>query len=109
MKPAKSADALLENVEAIVSSAKGQGLVVFYGWAHGTDQKTVNWNEEHGGDWEKFLECAKAAARECFTLIGRRLRSSRSTKRLSILKKTVAAQSEARDRATRVLYLPIAR
>ena len=61
MKSAKSADALLEKVETIVNAAKGQGLVVFYGWAHGTDQKTVDWNGEHGGDWEKFLECAKAA------------------------------------------------
>ncbi len=61
MRGAKSTDVLLEKVEAIVNAAKGHGLVVFYGWAHGTDQKTVEWNVEHGGDWEKFLECAKAA------------------------------------------------
>jgi len=60
MKPAKSADKLLEIVEAIVGWAKGQGLVVFYGWAHGDNQKTVYWNEDRGGDWQKFLECAKA-------------------------------------------------
>jgi hypothetical protein len=60
MRSAKSADVLLERVEAIVSSAKAQGLLVFYGWAHGTNQRIVDWNEEHGGDWEKFLECAKA-------------------------------------------------
>jgi hypothetical protein len=61
MRVAKSTDVLLEKVEAIVNAAKGHGIVVFYGWAHGSDQKTVNWNEEHGGDWERFLECAKAA------------------------------------------------
>jgi len=60
MRGAKSADVLLEKVETIVNAAKGQGLVVFYGWAHGTDHKTVDWNEEHGGNWEKFLDCAKA-------------------------------------------------
>lgn len=59
-RSAKSADVLLDTVEAIVSSAKKQGLLVFYGWAHGSNQKTVNWNEDRGGDWEKFLECAKA-------------------------------------------------
>jgi hypothetical protein len=60
MKGGKRADALLEKAEAIVNAAKGRGLVVFYGWAHGANQKTVDWNEEHGGDWEKFLDCAKA-------------------------------------------------
>ena len=60
MGPAKSADKLLERVEAIVGWANAQGLLVFYGWAHGGDQKTVTWNEEHGGDWQRFLECAKA-------------------------------------------------
>jgi hypothetical protein len=61
MKGAKTSDALLEKVEAIVNAAKGHGMVVFYGWAHGSDQETVSWNQEHGGDWEGFLECAKAA------------------------------------------------
>ena len=59
-KDAKSVDALLEVTGAIVKAAKGHGLVVFYGWAHGTSQKTVDWNEDHGGDWERFLDCAKA-------------------------------------------------
>jgi hypothetical protein len=60
MGAAKSGDVLLEKVKTIVSLANTQGLVVFYGWAHGSDQKTVDWSEEHGGDWAKFLECAKA-------------------------------------------------
>jgi hypothetical protein len=60
MKTAKSGDVLLEKAKAIVSLASTQELAVFYGWAHGTDQKTVDWNEEHGGDYAKFLECAKA-------------------------------------------------
>lgn len=59
-RDAKSADALLGVVDNIVNAAKGHGLVVFYGWAHGTNQKSVDWNEDHGGNWEKFLECAKA-------------------------------------------------
>lgn len=59
-RDAQRVDALLGVVENIVNAAKGHGLVVFYGWAHGADQKTVDWNEQHGGDWEKFLECAKA-------------------------------------------------
>ncbi len=60
MRSSKSGDVLIERVEAIINAAKGQGLVLFYGWAHGTNQKAVTWNEEHGGDWEKFLACAKA-------------------------------------------------
>jgi hypothetical protein len=64
MKSAKSADALLEKVEAIVNAAKGHGIVVFYGWAHGTDQKTVNWNEEHGGNWERFSGVCQSCWRE---------------------------------------------
>jgi hypothetical protein len=58
---ARNVDVLLERIDTIVSAAKGKEFVVFYGWAHGADQKTVNWNEEHGGSWENFLECAKAA------------------------------------------------
>jgi hypothetical protein len=61
METKKSADVLLEKANSIVNLANTQGLVVFYGWAHGSDQKTVHWNEEHGGDCAKFLECAKAA------------------------------------------------
>ena len=60
MRPAKNVDELLEKVQAITSWAKAQELFVFYGWVDGSDQKTVHWNEEHGGDWQKFLECAKA-------------------------------------------------
>ncbi|MGA8150414.1 MAG: hypothetical protein WB952_05650 [Terriglobales bacterium] len=60
METKKSADVLLEKVKAIINLANTQGLIVFYGWAHGSDQKTVDWNEEHGGDCATFLECAKA-------------------------------------------------
>jgi hypothetical protein len=35
MRGARIADVLLDKVEAVVSTAKEQGLVVFYGWAPG--------------------------------------------------------------------------
>lgn len=60
MATAKNGDVLLEKAKAIVSLANTQELVVFYGWAHGSDHKTVDWNEDHGGDCAKFVECAKA-------------------------------------------------
>jgi len=60
MRAAKRDDALLEEVESIISDLKKQGFVLFYGWAHGGESNVVYWNQEHGGDWRKFLECAKA-------------------------------------------------
>lgn len=60
MASVKRADLLLETTEQIVSLAKTKGLIIFYGWADGNNQKTVDWNEEHGGNWEKFLQSAAA-------------------------------------------------
>jgi hypothetical protein len=56
----KKVDLLLENTEMIARSAKEQGLIVFYGWAHEIESKAIYWNEAQGGDWTKFLECAKS-------------------------------------------------
>jgi hypothetical protein len=95
MKSAKSADALLEKVEAIVNAAKGQGLVVFYGWAHGTDQKTVDWNGEHGGDWEKFLECAKAAGARMLYINWAPFEDFQIDEAVGHLEKTITAGSGA--------------
>jgi hypothetical protein len=57
---AKPSDPLLKTVEEIIGRAKSDGFVIFYGWAHGSKENTIYWNEEHGGDWNKFLGSAKA-------------------------------------------------
>ncbi len=93
MRHAKSADELLEKVEVIVNAAKGQGLVVFYGWAHGTTQKTVDWNEEHGGNWEKFLECAKAVGAKMLYLNWAPFEDLQVDEAVQHLEKTLAAGS----------------
>ena len=90
----KSTDVLLEKVEAIIKAAKGQGIVVFYGWAHGADQKTVDWNEEHGGDWEKFLECAKAAGAKMLYLNWEPFEECQVDEALEHRERTVTAGSE---------------
>jgi hypothetical protein len=92
---AKSADVLLETVEAIVKAAKGQEIVVFYGWAHGEDQKTVDWNEAHGGDWEKFLECAKAAGAKILYLNWAPFEEFQVDEALEHRERTVTAGSES--------------
>ncbi len=95
MRGAKSTDVLLEKVETIVNAAKGQGLVVFYGWAHGTDQKTVYWNGEHGGDWEKFLECAKAAGATMLYVNWAPFEEFQIDEAIGHLERTIAAGSVA--------------
>src|ERR1700677_4445177 len=92
---AKSADVLLETVESIVKAAKGQEIVVFYGWAHGEDQKTVDWNEAHGGDWEKFLECAKAAGAKILYLNWAPFEEFQVDEALEHRERTVTAGSES--------------
>lgn len=57
---AKTSDRLLKTVEEIVDHAQKEGLVTFYGLMQGSEEHTVHWSEEHGGDWKKFLGTAKA-------------------------------------------------
>src|SRR5579863_9352502 len=97
MGPAKTGDALLETVKAIVSSANTQGLVVFYGWAHGTNQKTVDWNEEHGGSWENFLECAKAVGAKLLYVNWAPFEEFQVDEAVEHLEAAIAAGSEAEN------------
>src|SRR5229473_41150 len=52
-------DPLARTVEEIQQSAKHESLCLYYGWMAGEKLPTVHWNEERGGDWRAFLECAK--------------------------------------------------
>ena len=54
------ADQLLKTIAEIRERASAFGLVVFYGWLYTEEAHTVHWNEEHGGHWKQFLECARA-------------------------------------------------
>jgi hypothetical protein len=56
---AKTSDPLIKTVEEILAHAKEEGFFIFYGLACGSEENSVHWNEEHGGDWKKFLESAK--------------------------------------------------
>ena len=94
MSIAKTADVLLEMVAAIVGSAKEQGLVVFYGSLDGTDQKTVHWEEEHGGDWRKFLECAKDSGVKMVYVSWGRFEESQVDKVLEQLESNAFSQRE---------------
>lgn len=61
MTPAATrTDTVLETLDEVFKWAKQQGFVLVYGWPHGSEEGAVHWNEEHGGGWEPFLECAKA-------------------------------------------------
>lgn len=51
-------DPLSTTVKDICDLTAKLGLVIFYGWAY--DEDAITWNEEHGGDWNKFIETAKA-------------------------------------------------
>ena len=96
METAKSGDVLFEKAKAIVSLANTQGLVVFYGWAHGSDQKTVDWNEEHGGDCAKFLECAKAVDAKLLYLNWAPFEEFQIDEALERLEECTASEAEAR-------------
>lgn len=52
-------DALRKTVDEIHAKALALGLVVYYGWLHEEREHAVHWNEEHGGDWTDFLQCAQ--------------------------------------------------
>ncbi len=54
-------DPLSKTVESICKEADNSALQVFYGYlAEENEVPSVYWNSEHGGDWKKFVECAKA-------------------------------------------------
>lgn len=54
----KVSDPQLKTVEEICANARDLGLAIFYGFVD--DQEgCIHWNEEHGGDWKKFLQTAK--------------------------------------------------
>jgi hypothetical protein len=47
-------------LEEIRKEAEGGGTRIFYGHlAEDSNVPTVHWNQENGGDWKKFLACAK--------------------------------------------------
>lgn len=59
----KTTDLLLGVVEEIRTHAEEEGFIVFYREeCAGGSKDTFNWHEEHGGDWKRFLACAKAMA-----------------------------------------------
>jgi hypothetical protein len=50
-----------KKLEEIRKEAEGGGTRIFYGHlAEDSNVPTVHWNQENGGDWKKFLVCAKA-------------------------------------------------
>ncbi|MGO9589526.1 MAG: hypothetical protein ACLP3K_05700 [Candidatus Acidiferrales bacterium] len=53
-------DPLLTIVEEIRRSATSRGLTLFFGWLAEHEGPAVHWNEDHGGDWKAFLECASS-------------------------------------------------
>lgn len=53
-------DPLIRVIEDIRAHAQKLDLVVFFGDLMGEEKAEVHWNEEHGGNWERFLETAKA-------------------------------------------------
>ncbi len=54
-----ASDPLLKTVEDICAYAQDLGLAIFYGFAV-DEEEDIRWNEEHGGDWKKFLDTTKA-------------------------------------------------
>lgn len=55
------ADPLATRVEQIRDHVKSLGISLFCGSVPYDEKRTVYWDEEQGGDWKMFLECAKAA------------------------------------------------
>ncbi len=49
-------------MDKIRALAKACGLQIFFGWlSEGeTENVSVHWNQDLGGNWENFLECARA-------------------------------------------------
>jgi hypothetical protein len=53
-------DPMAQTIEAILRDAEASGLHVFYGFLTETNRTaSVHWNSDHGGDWKKFLACAR--------------------------------------------------
>ncbi len=56
-------DPLSKTVEEIQRVAKSCELHIFFGWLSEESQgPKVHWNTESGGDWNGFLDCAKAVS-----------------------------------------------
>lgn len=53
-------DPFSETVEEIRRSSTSHGLTVFFGWLAEDKGPAVHWNEDHGGAWKAFLECASS-------------------------------------------------
>jgi hypothetical protein len=53
-------DSLGKLVEEIREYLRKQGTVIFFGMDSGELANRVYWNEQQGGDWKAFLECAQA-------------------------------------------------
>lgn len=53
-------DLLATTIAQIRELAKSLGLTIFYSSVPNDERRTVHWDEEHGGDWKNFLECAKS-------------------------------------------------
>ncbi len=53
-------DPLLSTLDGIRKEAEPSGLRIFYGYmAEQTNVPSAHWNRENGGDWKKFLACAR--------------------------------------------------
>jgi hypothetical protein len=53
-------DLLSKTLEEVRKEAEGSGMRIFYGYlAEEKSVPTVHWNRENGGDWKKFLVCAR--------------------------------------------------
>ncbi len=57
--PDTNADRLLEMVGQIRAYARERELTLFYGYVGGGDD-AIQWNEEQGGGWREFVDCAKS-------------------------------------------------
>ena len=54
-------DHLATTVDQIREHAKSLNLSVFYSSVPNDERRTIHWNDDHGGDWKSFLECASNA------------------------------------------------
>ena len=61
-------DPLERTVDEIRQTAGNMALGVFFGWMVADKVPTVHWNQERGGDWRAFLECAKSLKAEVIYL-----------------------------------------
>ena len=54
-------DPLAATIDQIREQAKSLNLTVFYSSVPNDERRTIHWNDDHGGDWKSFLECARNA------------------------------------------------